>query len=55
MAYLEAFSEAKSNLSEGRLLSATDADTNNCVKYFADTNDHLHLKHKFQNQYYFSL
>ncbi len=26
-----AFSEAKSNLSEGRLLSATDADTNNCV------------------------
>ncbi len=31
MAYLEAFSEAKSNLSEGRLLSATDADTNNCV------------------------
>ena len=41
MAYLEAFSEAKSNLSEGRLLSATDADTNNCVieTTLADDND----------------
>ena len=41
MAYLEVFSEAKSNLSEGRLLSATDADTNNCVieTTLADDND----------------
>lgn len=31
MAYLDAFSEEKNSLSEGRLLSTTDTGTNNCV------------------------